>query len=72
MDPKAATKIGKSLRHDYMGDVAVNGDPKVTARIGDFMEVDLIVSVVREMVKRQFYEARRNCRCAQRESPEKM
>lgn len=55
MDPKGAAKIGKSLRHDYMGDVAVNGDPKVTARIGDFMEVELIVSVVRGMVKREFF-----------------
>lgn len=55
MDPKAAAKIGKSLRHDYMGQVAVNGDPKVTARIGDFMEVDLVVSVVREMIKHSFY-----------------
>jgi hypothetical protein len=55
MDPKAAAKIGKSLRVDYMGQVAVNGDPKVTARIGDCMEVDIVVNVVREMVKRSFF-----------------
>ena len=55
MDPKAAAKIGKSLRVDYMGEVAVNGDPKVTARIGDCMDVDIIVNVVREMVKRSFF-----------------
>jgi len=55
MDPKAAAKIGKSLRVDYMGQVAVHGDPKVTARIGDCMDVDLVVSVVREMVKRSFF-----------------
>lgn len=55
MDPKAAAKIGKSLRVDYMGQVALHGDPKVTARIGDCMDVDLVVSVVREMVKRSFF-----------------
>jgi hypothetical protein len=55
MDPKAAAKIGKSLRVDYMGQVAMHGDPRVTARIGDWMEVDLVVSVVREMVKRSFF-----------------
>lgn len=55
MDPKAAAKIGRSLRVDYMGQVAVHGDPKVTARIGDCMDVDIVVSVVREMVKRSFY-----------------
>ena len=55
MDPKAAAKIAKSLRVDYMGQVAVNGDPKVTARIGDFVDVDLVVSVVREMVKQSFF-----------------
>ncbi|MFZ5628285.1 MAG: hypothetical protein ACOY5B_04095 [Spirochaetota bacterium] len=55
MDPKAAAKIGKSLRVDYMGEVAVNGDPKVTARIGDCMDVDIVVNVVREMVKRSFF-----------------
>ncbi len=55
MEPKSAAKIGRSLRHDYMGDVAVNADAKVTARIGEFMDVELIVSVVREMVKRNFF-----------------
>lgn len=55
MDPKAAAKIGKSLRVDYMGQVAVHGDPRVTARIGDCMDIDLVVSVVREMVKRSFF-----------------
>ncbi len=55
MDPKAAAKIAKSLRVDYMGQVAVNGDPKVTARIGDCVEVDIIVNVVREMVKHSFF-----------------
>lgn len=55
MDPKSAAKIGKSLRVDYMGEVAVNGDPKVTARIGDCMDIDIIVNVVREMVKRSFF-----------------
>lgn len=55
MDPKAAAKIAKSLRVDYMGQVAVNGDPKVTARIGDFVDVDLVVAVVREMVKQSFF-----------------
>lgn len=55
MDPKAAAKIAKSLRVDYMGQVAVNGDPKVTAKIGDFVDVDLVVAVVREMVKQSFF-----------------
>jgi hypothetical protein len=55
MDPKAAAKIAKSLRVDYMGQVAVNGDPKVTARIGDCVEVDIIVNVVRDMVKHSFF-----------------
>jgi hypothetical protein len=55
MDPKAAAKIGKSLRVDYIGQVAMHGDPRVTARIGDWMEVDLVVSVVRQMVKSSFF-----------------
>jgi len=55
MEPKAAAKIAKSLRIDFTAQVALNADPKITARIGDFMEVDLIVTVVRDMVKRQFF-----------------
>jgi len=55
MEPKAAAKIAKSLRVDYMGQVAVNGDPKITAQIGNFVDVDLVVAVVREMVKQSFF-----------------
>lgn len=55
MDPKAAAKIAKSLRVDYLGQVAVNGDVKVTAKIGDFVDVDLVVAVVRGLVKQSFF-----------------
>lgn len=55
MDPKAAAKIAKSLRVDYLGQVALNGDPKITAKIGNFVDVDLVVAVVREMVKQSFF-----------------
>ena len=55
MNPRDAAKIGRSLRTDYMGEVAVYGDPVVTARIGDVMDPQLITDVVRQMAIRNFY-----------------
>lgn len=55
MDPKAAAKIGKSLRIDYMAQVALYANPEITARIGNFMEPQLVAQVVREMAARNFY-----------------
>lgn len=55
MDPKAAAKIGKSLRVDYMGQVALYANPEITARIGNFMEPQLVAQVVRDLSHKNFY-----------------
>lgn len=55
MDPKAAAKIGKSLRVDYMGQVALYANPEITARIGNLMEPQLVAQVVRDLSHKNFY-----------------
>ncbi|HRP69112.1 MAG TPA: hypothetical protein PLY93_06240 [Turneriella sp.] len=54
MDPKAAAKIGKSLRIDYMGQVALYANPEVTARVGNLMEVNITAQVVKDLVTKNF------------------
>jgi len=55
MDPKAAAKIGKSLRIDYMGQVALYANPELTARIGNFMEPNLVAQVVKDLATKNFH-----------------
>jgi hypothetical protein len=55
MDPKAAAKIGKSLRIDYMGQVALYANPEITARIGNLMEPNLISQVVKDLAHKNFH-----------------
>lgn len=55
MDPKAAAKIGKSLRIDYMGQVALYASPEITARIGNLMEPNLIAQVVKDLAHKNFH-----------------
>lgn len=55
MDPKAAAKIGKSLRIDYMGQVALYASPELTARIGNFMEPALVAQVVRDLANKNYH-----------------
>lgn len=54
MDPKAAAKIGKSLRIDYMGQVALYASPEITARIGNLMEPQLVAQVVKDLSVKNF------------------
>jgi len=54
MDPKAAAKIGKSLRIDYMGQVALYASPEVTARIGNLMEPPIVAQVVKDLSLKNF------------------
>jgi hypothetical protein len=55
MDPKAAAKIGKSLRIDYMGQVALYANPEITARIGNLMEPNLVAQVVKDLANKNFH-----------------
>jgi hypothetical protein len=55
MDPKAAAKIGKSLRIDYMGQVALYANPEITARIGNLMEPNLVAQVVKDLAHKNFH-----------------
>ncbi|MBS0617026.1 MAG: hypothetical protein JSR44_02500 [Spirochaetes bacterium] len=55
MDPKAAAKIGKSLRIDYMGQVAIYANPEITARIGNLMEPPLVTQVVKDLAQKNFF-----------------
>lgn len=55
MDPKAAAKIGKSLRIDYMGQVALYAEPEITARIGNLMEPPLVGQVVKDLANKNFH-----------------
>lgn len=55
MDPKAAAKIGKSLRIDYMGQVALYASPEITARIGNLMEPPLVAQVVKDLATKNFH-----------------
>jgi len=55
MDPKAAAKIGKSLRIDYMGQVAIYANPENTARIGNLMEPQLVTQVVKDLAQKNFF-----------------
>jgi hypothetical protein len=55
MDPKAAAKIGKSLRIDYMGQVALYANPEITARIGNLMEINIVAQVVRDLAAKNFH-----------------
>jgi hypothetical protein len=54
MDPKAAAKIGKSLRIDYMGQVALYASPEITARIGNLMEPQIVAQVVKDLSTKNF------------------
>lgn len=54
MDPKAAAKIGKSLRIDYMGQVALYASPEITARIGNLMEPPIVAQVVKDLSLKNF------------------
>ncbi len=54
MDPKAAAKIGKSLRIDYMGQVALYASPEITARIGNLMEPPLVAQIVKDLAHKNF------------------
>lgn len=54
MDPKAAAKIGKSLRIDYMGQVALYASPEITARIGNLMETNIVAQVVKDLAAKNF------------------
>lgn len=54
MDPKAAAKIGKSLRVDYMGQVALYASPEITARIGNLMEPPLVTQIVKDLALKNF------------------
>lgn len=54
MDPKAAAKIGKSLRIDYMGQVALYANPEITARIGNLMEPQIVAQVVKDLSSKNF------------------
>jgi len=54
MDPKAAAKIGKSLRIDYMGQVALYANPEITARIGNLMEPQIVAQVVKDLSTKNF------------------
>lgn len=55
MDPKAAAKIGKSLRIDYMGQVALYASPEITARIGNLMETNIVAQVVKDLAAKNFH-----------------
>jgi hypothetical protein len=55
MDPKAAAKIGKSLRIDYMGQVALYASPESTARIGNLMEINIVAQVVKDLAAKNFH-----------------
>jgi hypothetical protein len=55
MDPKAAAKIGKSLRIDYLGQVALYANPEITARVGNHMEPQLVAQVVKDLSAKNFY-----------------
>lgn len=54
MDPKAAAKIGKLLRIDYMGQVALYASPEITARIGNLMEPQIVAQVVKDLSTKNF------------------
>lgn len=54
IDPKAAAKIGKSLRIDYMGQVALYASPEITARIGNLMEPQIVAQVVQDLSTKNF------------------
>lgn len=54
MDPKAAAKIGKLLRIDYMGQVALYANPEITARIGNLMEPQIVAQVVKDLSLKNF------------------
>ncbi|MBV6492276.1 MAG: hypothetical protein LDLANPLL_00269 [Turneriella sp.] len=54
MDPKAAAKIAKSLRIDYMAQVALYAAPEITARIGNFMDPNITAQIVKDLTSKNF------------------